>query len=87
MHSHTQHSLAALVLDRASSEEFKGNGAKRGGDEQTEQTKKGMTFLKHLFTRCKKSSARDCMDTPLFALYLLYLNGDSDISSLFCFQH
>lgn len=34
MHSHAQLSLTALMLDGAS-KEFKGNSARRGGNEQT----------------------------------------------------
>lgn len=81
MHSHTQHSLAALVLDRASSEEFKGNGTGRRGDERTDEEREEATFLKHLLSGCKRSSARDCTDTALFALDILHLN--SDVSSPF----
>lgn len=56
---YTQHSLAACALDGASSEEFKGKGARRGDDIRA-------------FRGCKKSSARDCSDTKMFALYVLY---------------
>lgn len=79
--THTQHSLAALVLDRASSEEFKGNRSRRGGDRRTEENREERAFSKHLLSRCARLHRYTAVCTTIS-----YPHGDSDGSSSFCCQ-